>query len=347
MPAPAPSLLRVGIVGAGGIVRERHLPGLLRIQGVEIVSLCNSTSASTERFRRECLPDARGIDDWTALVTDPRIDVVWIGAPPSLHSPVSQTALEAGKHVFCQARMAMNLEEAEQMLAAARRHPSLVTMLCPSPRGMRGDLVMKKIVADGVIGPIHQVRLHSFHDQYLDPEKPAHWRQKTEISGLNVLTLGIYAEVLQRWLGRITRLQARSKILHAQREDYEVCIPDLVNVLCTFANGAEGVLEFSGVSSCASSDRLELYGSKGLLTYDFSREEIYLARRSKTPEWEPVEIPKNLAQDWSVEADFVSAVRSNGRLRPSPDFSEGVRYMRVVQAVADSLAEGREVKVPN
>ena len=104
------------------------------------------------------------------------------------------------------------------MLAASKRYPELVTMLCPPPYGMRGDLLVKKLLAENYIGRPHHVRLQSFTGAYLDPDAPAHWRQKIEISGLNVLTLGIYVEVLQRWLGDITGVFARGKVVHPIRQ---------------------------------------------------------------------------------------------------------------------------------
>src|SRR5438046_10107593 len=204
--------LRIGIVGAGNIVRTRHLPGLKKHPDVEIVAVSNSTYERSEKFCSEHLPDATPIRDWAELVALPDTDIVWIGTPPYMHSAVTISALEAGKHVFCQARMSMDLAEAEEMLAASKRYPELVTMLCPPPFGLRGDLMVKKILAENYIGGPHHVRLQSFHENSLDPDAPAHWRQKIEISGLNTLTLGIYIEVLQRWLGTITGWLARGAI---------------------------------------------------------------------------------------------------------------------------------------
>ena len=201
--------------------------------------------------------------NWADLLAVPDLDVIWIGTPPYMHSAVTISALEAGKHVFCQARMAMDLAEAEEMLAASKRYPELVTMLCPPPYGLRGDLLVKKLLAEDFIGRPHSLRLQSFNGNYLNPEKPAHWRQKIEISGLNVLTLGIYVEVLQRWFGNISGVFARGKILQPMRQGYEVVIPDQLQVLCRFDNGAEGVLEFSGVHALAPGDRLRFTATKG------------------------------------------------------------------------------------
>src|ERR1044072_7819634 len=262
--------LRIGIVGAGNIVRARHLPALKKHPEVEIVAVSNSTYESSEKFCQEYCPSATPMRNWPELLALPDIDIIWIGTPPVMHSAVTVSALEAGKHVFCQARMSMDLAEAEEMLAASKRYPELVTMLCPPPFGLRGDLMVKKPLAENYIGQPHHIRLQSFAENYLDSDAPAHWRQKIEISGLNTLTLGIYIEVLQRWLGEITGVFARGKIIQPLREAYNVIVPDLLTVLCSFGNGAEGVLEFSGINALAKGDRLEIYGDNGTLTYDFT-----------------------------------------------------------------------------
>jgi len=191
---------------------------------------------------------------------------------------------------------------------------------------------------------LHDVRLQSFSDAYLNPEAPAHWRQKIEISGLNVLTLGIYVEVLQRWLGNINGVFARGKILQTERRGYRVIIPDMLNVFCTFESGAEGVLEFSGVHAGAPGDCLEVYGDRGSLIYDFTNERIRSVKYGAR-DLEDVDVPPELVTDWRVEDDFIAAVKSKGRVRPRPNFEEGVRYMRVVQAIADSRARNEWVAI--
>src|SRR6266404_3559093 len=336
--------LRIGIVGAGNIVRARHLPALKKHPEVEIVAVSNSTYESSETFCRENLPHTTPMRNWPELVALPDLDIIWIGTPPYMHSAVTISALEAGKHVFCQARMSMDLAEAEEMLAASKRYPELVTMLCPPPMGMRADLLVKKILAENYIGRLHHVRLQSFTSNYLDPNAPPHWRQRIEISGLNVLTLGIYVEVLQRWLGDIAGVFARGKILNAERRGYRVIVPDMLNVLCVFENGAEGVLEFSGVHAGAPNDRLRIFGDRGALLYDFTNERVRSVKYGGR-EMEDLDVPKELVTEWRVEDDFISAVKSKGRVRPRPSFEDGVRYMRVVQAVAESRARKEWVAI--
>jgi predicted dehydrogenase len=338
------SKLRIGIVGAGNIVKTRHLPALKKIADVEIAAVCNSTYESSEQFCREYAPEAAPHRNWAELVSDPDIDIIWIGTPPYLHCTIAVSALESGKHVFCQARMALNLAEAEEMLAASQRNPHLVTMVCPPPHGLRGTLFVQKLMAESFLGIPHHLQLQSFSSAYIDPEAPPHWRQREELSGLNVLTLGIYAELVQRWFGPITHVFAHQKTITPIRQGYEIRIPDLVLGLCHFENGMEGVMEFSGIAPLDKRDRLQLFGDKGMLIYDFETDKI-TGGRLGDKEAVQIEIPKELEQRWSVEEDFIAAVRSPANIHPQPGFKEGVRYMRVVQAVADSIAGGREVAI--
>jgi predicted dehydrogenase len=341
---PRQPKLRIGIVGAGNIVKRRHLPALSQIEDVKVVGVCNSTYESSEKFCSEFVSDAKPYANWAELVAEPDIDIIWIGTSPYLHATIAVSALEAGKHVFCQARMAMNLAEAEEMCSALQRHPHLVTMLCPAPHGLRGSRLIQKLMADEYVGRPHHLRLHSFSGDYLDPDAPPHWRQRDEYSGLNVLTLGIYAEVLQRWFGPITSLVAHRKTITPLRGTYEIRIPDMVTVLCSFSNGMEGVLEFSGVVPFAPPDRLDLYGHGGMLAYDFSKDQITGAQLGGTAP-AAIPIPPELEQTWRVEADFIAAVRSPGGILPQPGFNEGLQYTKIVQAVADSIDQEQEISI--
>jgi predicted dehydrogenase len=328
-----PSPLHIGIVGAGSIVRERHLPGLAGLPDVEITAVCNSDPTSSARAAAE-----HGIPvvhtDWRALVTDPRLDAVVVGTHPCLHADVSIAALDAGKHVFCQARMATDLPAALRMLEATLRNPTRVAMLCPAPNALKYGSAFTRLLTTGTIGRLLHFRLVVLGDQWSDPSSPAHWRQKTELSGQNILSLGIYAETLRRLIGQPTSLVAQARIAHPLRQGYVVGVPDLVNVLGNWPDGLVGALEFSGVSRFGPREELVIYGEQGTLAYDFKTDEVRLAR-ANYEEPEILSFPTEEAAVWRVERDFIEGIRL-GRT-PEPSFATGVEYMRVVDAVHRSL----------
>jgi predicted dehydrogenase len=334
--------LKIGIVGAGGIVRQKHLPGLQALPNVQVVAVCNSQVESARAVAKEFkIPEV--IDDWAEMLVRPDIDIIWIGTPPVLHAPITISALEAGKHVFCQARMAMNLREGREMLVAAQAHPELVTMLCPPPHGMKGGKFFQKLLREGYAGELWHFRLTAASGVFSDPLAPPHWRQRTELSGHNVLTVGIYAEVLQRWLGAPRRLHAQMKVSVPKREGYIVHVPDVVHVIGQWANGVAGTLEWSGVAQFPPDETLTIYGRDGTLGYNFTKDEIFGARRGDK-KLRTLEIPPELETKWTVEKDFIDAVLQGGH--PEPSFETGVQYLEFTEAVNTSARGGHAIELP-
>ncbi len=336
MSSPRP--LRIGLVGAGGIVKQRHLPGLRALPGVSFRAVANSTLASAGAFCREFAPEAEPLARWEDVVDHDEVDIVWIGAHPNLHADATCFALERGKHVFTQARMAASLAEAERMWEKSQSFPELVTGICPAPHGLRGGDHLRQLLDEGAIGRPHQVVLHSFSPAWLDPTQANHWRRRSETSGIQILTLGIYIEVLQRWLGNIVEVEARSGFAGSERRDDAVDIPDFLHVLARFRNGTEAALLFSGVAAHAPGDQLWIHGAEGTLHYDFGDESLRLGTR--TSGLQIVEVPPEQQGGWTVERDFIAAVRDPAAPRPRPNFTEGLCYMRVVDAVWRALETG-------
>src|SRR5436305_8998150 len=128
------------------MLKSRHRPGLRKLPDVRAVAVCNRSRESGEAVAREWdIPEV--LTDWRALVAREDLDAVFIGTWPYTHAEMRIRALEAGKHVFCQARMARTAAEARSMLRAAEAHPDRVAMLCPPPNGMRGDRLIRKLVS--------------------------------------------------------------------------------------------------------------------------------------------------------------------------------------------------------
>ena len=165
--------VRIGIIGLGGICRTRHVPGLQKIEGVEIVAVANRSRESSAAAAAE-YGIAHVCEDWQEIVAREDVDAVVIGTWPYKHRDISIAALEAGKHVFCQARMALNLTEALDMRAAAGM-AARVAMLCPVPFGLSVDDTVRRLLAEGALGEVHTVRVLSMSNACVDPEAPATW----------------------------------------------------------------------------------------------------------------------------------------------------------------------------
>ncbi|WP_435021694.1 Gfo/Idh/MocA family protein [Tundrisphaera sp. TA3] len=341
--------IRIGIVGAGRVARERHLPGFLALPGVRVVAVCNQRRESSGRIAREFdIPKVHG--GWESLIDDDDVDAVVIGTWPYLHCPITLAALDAGKHVLTQSRMAMNAREAQRMLDRSLECPDQATMVAPSPYGLVGDAYLKRLIADGFLGVLREVHVTGLSGELADPTTPAGWRQMTKYAGFNMLDLGELHEAALRWVPPPRRVIAAASKQIATRPDPEtgdlakVGTPDSVQVLTAYADGARGTYRVSGVAWHEDETSIVLHGSEGTLRYDFRADEITGAHRDD-PKMKPLPIPESLKGGWTAEADFVAAARGE-RPVTRTTFLDGVRGMQFAEAVARSSRHQTPVDLP-
>ena len=342
-------LIRIGIVGAGQVARSRHLPGFLALPGVRVVAVCNQRRESSARIAREFeVPRVHG--SWEALIDDDEVDAVVIGTWPYLHCPITLAALGAGKHVLTQSRMAMNAREAQRMLDRSLECPDLAAMVVPSPYGLLGDAHVRALIADGFLGTLREVHVTGFAGDLADSKGPLGWRQMTKYSGFNMLGLGILHESAMRWTPPVRRVLASAAKLVPIRMDPEsgkaarVGTADSIQVITSYQGGAHGTYRLSGVLWHASGSSIALFGSQGTLVYDFKRDELRGARRDQ-PDLKPMPIPPDLRGGWTVEADFIAAIRGD-RPVARATFADGVQYMQFTEAVARSSRHQTPVDLP-
>lgn len=338
--------IRLGFIGAGGICEQRHLPNLAKMPGVELVAVCNRSPGSSRRSQ-EKWGFARAADDWQQVIAASDIDAVFIGTWPYLHCELSLAALAAGKHVFCQARMCMDWAEACRMVAAANAHPQQVTMVCPSPFRVRWERTIQELLASERFGRLLSVTLTSMTAANRDPHQIS-WRERSELSGLNILQVGIYAETLNAWCGDYELLTATTATplqkSDAQGQPVEISIPQIVSVTGTLRGGIPCTEFHTGLASGYERAEILLYGSTATVRVDLLAQQISL-HSARSPNGEVIDAA---GDDWQVEAEFLAAVRAaRGGLswQTRPNFVEAARYMRKMQAIHDSASESRLVRL--
>ena len=345
----ARGIVRIGIIGAGKVVREKHIPGLLAEPAVKLVGVSNLRRDSAIRVAREFgIPKV--YDDWEQMVNDPAVDAVVIGTWPYMHCPITLGALGAGKHVLCQGRMAMNAREAQRMLDWSRETPDLVAMVAPTALGLVGDPFMRKLIDDGYLGLLREVHVRSFSDELAGPLTPMTWRQMTKYVGFNMLNLGELYETMLRWTPQAVRVYARATKQVPVRPDPEtgkkgrVGTADSLQALTAHEDGSAGTLRLSAVTRHNLGMDISLYGSEGTLIYNLARDEIRAARATE-PALRPLPIPPELRGDWTVEADFLAAIRE-GRPVTRTDFATAALTMHFTEAVARSSRHQEAVDIP-
>ena len=339
--------IRVGFVGAGANTRKHHIPKLKAQPGVELTAVANRSKESGERVAKE-FGIARVHDDWRQVVEAKDVDAICIGTWPYTHREMSMDALAAGKHVLCEARMAMNAAEGREMLAASRKAPQLVAQLVPAPHTLEVDRVLVKLLAEGYAGEIHAVEVQGTQQgRFADLGDAMHWRQDIRLSGNNIMNMGIWYEAMMRWLGPAKRVMAMTKIAKPKRKDetgawQDVKVPDHVDILVNFKTSVAH-LRFSSVTALAPASEAWIYGSEGTVRLEGDALRLTGARRGESVLRE-IPVPPRTRIGWRVEEEFVNAIRGREKVARTT-FEDGVRYMEFTDAVTRSATTGQTVDV--
>ena len=337
--------IRVGVIGAGANTRDRHIPGLQAIEGVEIVAVCNRSQESGERAAKQ-FGIERVCTNWQDIIQAPDVDAVVIGTWPYMHRLATVAALEADKHVMCEARMAMNASEAHCMYDALRSRPHLVAQIVPSPFSLRVDRTIQRLIRDCWLGDVLVVDVRA-GGAFIDTDITMHWRHNMDFSGLNVMTMGIWYEAMLRWVGEATSVVAKSKTFTPMRKDEQgrlmgVRIPDHIDITADLACGGQAHIQVSSVTGFGELPSATIYGSEG--TLHFSGDILTGGRRGDDGLSE-IEVPAHEAGGWRVEDEFISAIRGQEEITHT-DFATGVKYMEFTEAVYRSRRSGAAVSLP-
>jgi predicted dehydrogenase len=340
------SALRIGLIGAGANTRSMHIPGLRAVAGVEVAAVVNRSRESGERIAAEFgIPKV--YDTVEELVADPTLHAVCIGTWPYKHREYTILALEQGKHVLCEARMAMNREEAADMLAASERHPELVAQIVPAPFDFKLGPTITRMIAEGELGDIREVTVNMLNGGGLDASTPIHWRQRSVYSGRNVMMLGIFNEVIQRWLGDTESVMADGAVVVPWRfdpergENVEVDVPDTFSVAARMTNGVRALYHLSSVTAGSPSNGIVVYGTKGTIRWQMGDTATW-ARHGQP--FDTIIADPGTDRGWKVEEDFIASIRTGAPVRLT-SFADGVRYMRFIDAAWRSWQEQRAAGV--
>ena len=337
--------IRVGIIGAGRNTKSRHIPGLQAIDGVEIIGVCNRSKESSQAVADE-FGISKTYENWQDVINDNDTNAIVIGTWPYMHCRTTVAALIANKHVMCEARMAMNAREAHVMRMMSRRKPELIAQIVPSPMTLRVDKTIKRLITEGYVGDILAIEIRA-GGSFLDSESAIQWRQDFDLSGMNVMSMGIWYEALMRWVGEATKIIAMGNTYVKMRIDSDgnmksVRIPEHIDVLGELTCGAQLHMQISSVTGLAGQPEAIIFGSDGTLR--FSENKLFGGQKTDDELME-IDISKEDEGAWRVEEEFVNAIRGEEVITHT-DFDTGVKYMEFTEAVNRSMMSGNTITLP-
>ena len=191
-------IIRVGIIGCGGIANGKHMRSLAKVADCEMVAFCDIIPERAEKALADFgAPGAKAYTDYKELLKDPTIDVVHVCTPNRSHSFITVDALEAGKHVMCEKPMAINSAEAKKMLDAAKRTGKKLSIGYQT-RFRDDSQYLKQEVEDGTFGDIYYARAISLRRRAVPT-----WGvflNEYEQGGGPLIDIGTHALDLTLWL---------------------------------------------------------------------------------------------------------------------------------------------------
>jgi predicted dehydrogenase len=206
--------------------------------------------------------------------------------------------------------------------------------------------MLRLLHKEGFVGDIREVRVTGMMST---PESESYaWQADPAVTGVNAMTLGMWVEILNRWVGPATKLAAVGRSHRGTRTNsdggrVDAEVPDSIAIVADLKCGATASYHFSSAASSVPPQTIAIYGSKGALVYDLFGGEITGATDGAA-DLEPIDIPDEEVRTQDTDSQFVRAILEGTPV--SPDFEEGMRYMEFSEAVALSLQSGEMVSLP-
>lgn len=247
--------IRVGIIGAGRIGKI-HTDNLLKLPQVEVVAV-------SDLFAGEELTAwaaERGIDqvvqDSQVLIANPDIDAVFICSSTDTHVPLIKQAAKAGKHIFCEKPVSMDITQTEEALECVRQ-AGVQLQIGFNRRFDHNFKRVREHVQNGTIGDPHIVKITS-----RDPNPPH--PDYIKVSGGIFMDMMIHDFDMARFVtgSEVEEVYAQGNVLINPVFDEHGDV-DTAIVTLRFANGALGVIDNSRQAVYGYDQRVEVFGSKG------------------------------------------------------------------------------------
>ena len=367
------SKLGFGLIGSGFMGRA-HAIALRAVgtvfDGIEAprcIALADRDPATADAAARE-LGFERGIGDWRQLLHDPDIDVIDICTPNYLHYEMSRAALEAGKHVYCEKPLTLDVAEAETLAALAQQSGKVHAV---GLNYTTNPLIFtaREIIRSGEIGEPVAFSGRYFEHYMASPDVSFSWRCERKFAGAGALAdLGSHLiNMVHYLLGRPARLLGDVRTVIPERIELrsgkrrKVENEDIARAFMELESGIPATMEISRVATgrkCGLT--FDVVGTRGSLAFDQERmNELRLYAAGQKP-GRAGYTTVLAGPEHGDYARFCPApghglgindlkiievhrlIRAiNGKAAFEPDFAEGLRVQRVMQAIEQS-AEQRQ-----
>jgi predicted dehydrogenase len=351
--------VRLGIIGAGGIVAYGHLPALAEMKQVRVETLCD-----LQKERAEALAEKYGIGKVctrpAALLKNDELDAVLIAVPNAYHAPLALQALDAGKHVICEKPPAMNASQTARMVAQARRRKRALLFAFNQRYTDRSQELKRRIQKDH-LGDIYYLRAGWTRRRFI-PGLGGWFTDRKLSGGGPLIDIGVHVLDLALWFCDYPKVKSVTGATFHElgkkvaRTDLgpqgseKMTVEDLASAFIRFQNGGVLFMEASFTLHTKAKERvyLDLMGTQGGAEWRFplSPDEPPLTLTGEEKGRPYDLIPHiNEGQPWQSYAreleEFLRCVEEPARSWPQA--AQGIELMKIIDAIYASAKSGREI----
>jgi len=344
-------MIRLGIIGCGGISRYAHAPAIMRLgKTVECVVVSDINIAAAEVIASE-MEVSDYTNNYREVLKRDDVDAVVIALPHSLHVEVTCAAAEAGKHILLEKPMGRSMAEAE-IIAQSIKENNVLFMIGLNRRFLPQYRKVKETIEMGMIGTPKLVTLDS--QQY---REFSGWKGSREHAGGGlILDPGIHCiDQLLWWMGDVKEVFVRTLKPYTDELVETEAIISL-----RFRSGALGQLLFTGrargYKGTGWNEAVAIYGEKGDISTSIPNPEVRLHSSEMIEEekghlilWETQYTPLDeYGRPWnsfeSQMAEFVRFVREKNS-QPIPGIKEALAALQVIHAAYESCSTGNNIEI--
>jgi len=335
---PEDEKLGFAVVGIGKLSQGQIIPGLRKAKGAKLAALVSGhPEKAREWAAREGLPaDAiYSYADYDRIAQDPRIHIVYVVLPNSLHAEYTIRALKAGKHVLCEKPMATTVADAEAMVAAAKA-ANRKLMIAYRCHYEPNNLEAMRRIRSGRYGKPKLVVTDMNRQSTLDDPSDI-WRLDAKMSGGGALAdMGIYGINGARYLLNEEPVEVRAWALTDRKDPRFREVEDMIAWQFRFASGA--IANGSTSFSVASAMKYDVYCAHARIRadpgayYGGNRLDIF-------GHLDQGEITRPEIDQFAREMDWMAdAVR--GKVPLVAPGEEGLQDQRLIAAILESVKKG-------
>ena len=360
-------MLKVGIVGFGGIAQSPHAPAWKKIKNVSVVAVCDINPEKFEKAKTIFSPDIKCYEDYKEMIDQENLDIIDICTPNYLHSPIACYALNKGMHVMCEKPDAISVEDVLKMQDAEKKSGKTL-MVMRNNRYTYNSQYLKHLVSSGQAGEIYAGRCGWIRKRGI-PGKGGWFTTKAQSGGGPLIDLGVHMIDLAIYLmGNPTAVSVsgstyskfaestdKADSVHASfgeaKDDGIFDVEDLALGFIKFDNGASLQIEFSWASNIKKETRfVELRGTKKGLEWENNKINIYdeskntaqdkLKYNALAKKYDSGIFHKMQGHEANIN-HFVDVITKG--VDPVFKIEQGVNMIKILTGIYESAATGKEV----